>query len=34
VKVVQYADALGQAHNRLRAIGAAVGFDVRPAIEG
>ena len=34
VKVVQYADALGQAHNRLRAIGAAVGFDVRPAIDG
>jgi propane monooxygenase small subunit len=33
VKVVQYTDALEQAHNRLRAIGAAVGFDVRPAIE-
>ena len=29
VKAAQYTDALEQAHNRLRAIGAAVGFDVR-----
>jgi len=34
VKVTQYPDALEQAHNRLRAIGAAVGFDVRPVIGG
>jgi propane monooxygenase small subunit len=34
VKVTQFADALAQAHNRLRAIGAAVGFDVRQAIGG
>jgi propane monooxygenase small subunit len=30
VKVTQYTDALEQSHNRLRAIGAAIGFDVRP----
>jgi propane monooxygenase small subunit len=28
-KVAQFTDALEQSHNRLRAIGAAVGFDVR-----
>ena len=33
-KAAQYQDALEQAHNRLRAIGAAVGFDVGPAIAG
>jgi propane monooxygenase small subunit len=33
-KVAQYQDALDQAKNRLRAIGSAVGFDVRQAIEG
>jgi propane monooxygenase small subunit len=34
VKVAQYTDAIEQSHNRLRAIGAAVGFDVRPVIGG
>jgi propane 2-monooxygenase small subunit len=34
VKAAPYTDALEQARNRLRAIGTAVGFDVRPAIEG
>jgi propane monooxygenase small subunit len=32
VKVVQYTEALDQAQNRLRAIGAEVGLDVRPVI--
>jgi propane 2-monooxygenase small subunit len=34
MKVAQFTDALEQSHNRLRAIGAAVGFDVRPVIGG
>ena len=32
VKVAQYTDAVAQAHNRLRAIGAEVGIDVRGVI--
>jgi propane monooxygenase small subunit len=34
VKVTQYTDALEQSYNRLRAIGAAIGFDVRPVTGG
>jgi propane monooxygenase small subunit len=34
VKAAQYADAAAQAHNRLRAIGAEIGLDVRGVIGG
>ena len=34
VKIAQYVEAVGQSHNRLRAIGAEIGLDVRAVIGG